>query len=223
MKRHSFPVALLLCSVLFTGCDKEDLVDTTPYGVYYQLTTSNPSSVLSSMPTAQGTTRVLGDLTWKSGSAVARYIRFRGLGDREVDIRTSAPTSISMIGPPTDLGMIAIPAGDYEEVRFTIELSRTDPFVLTGDFNGTSLVVQLTDPIDIEVDEAALSIAPRTNYRLLTTLNLSRVLSGISAAMLSEAMGSNGQILISAHSNEGLYNIIKGNIRKLGELEFVRR
>jgi hypothetical protein len=220
MKRHSFPVALLLSGTLFTGCEKEANESPTLYGIHYQLTTSNPATVLGTAPTGEGAARMQATVSWKSGSAVARRIRFEAVGDDEVDIRTAVPTQIAMIGPATDLGMITIPAGDYEDARFTIELSATDPFQLTGDYNGTPLVLQIPGPIHFELSEATLSIAARTHYRALTTLNLSRILSGITADRLSEAFESNGQILISPNSNVPLYNIILNNMKNLGELEF---
>lgn len=220
MKRHSLPVALLLWGALFTGCEKDTTQDATPYGIHYQLTTSNPTTVLSTVPSEHETTRMQAAVSWKSGSAVARRIRFQAVGDDEVDIRTGVPTNIVMMGPATNLGMITLPAGDYEDARFTIELSPTNPFLLTGEYNGTPLVLQIPGPIQFELSEAALSIAARTHYRALTTLNLSRILSGITADGLSEAEESNGQILIAPNSNVQLYNIILNNLKNLGELEF---
>ena len=220
MKKQSYPLALLLCGVLFTGCEKDE---EATYGVYYQLTTSNPTTVLGTSPTEGRTARMQAAVSWKSGSAVARRIRFEGVGDTEIDIRTGTPTNINQIGPATSLGMISLPAGDYEEVRFTIELSHSDPFQLTGDYNGTPLVLQVTTPIDFVLDEGDLSIAARTNYNALTTLNLSQLLNGISASMLSDAMVSNGQILISPSSNVTLYNLIVANMKDLGALQFDNR
>ena len=220
MKRHSLPAALLLCGVLFMACEKEDTSYNTTYGVQYQLATSNPSTVLGTVPTEGRTAQTLASVSWRSGSAVARRIRFEGTGEDEIDIRTGVPTPIQMVGPATSLGILEVPAGTYEEVRFTIELSRTDPFQLTGDFNGTPLLLQVTDPIDIELERDALTIDALTNYTALTTLNLSSILAGITADMLSEATVSNGQILISATSNTRLYQIILANMKSLGELEF---
>lgn len=220
MKRHSLPAALLLCGAFFIGCEKEDTANTTTYGIHYQLTTSNPSTLLGKTFSGERTAGVQTTVSWKSGSAVARRIRFEASGDDEVDIRTAAPTNITMPGPATDLGLITVPAGNYEDVRFTIELSRTEPFLLTGDYNGTPLVLQVTAPLDIVLDRDLLTIDANTNYRALTTLNLSRVLRGISAVMMSDATVSNGQILISASSNTRLYNIILENMKDWSSWEF---
>lgn len=223
MKRHSFPAALLLCGVLFMACEKEDTSYNTTYGVQYQLATSNPTTVLGTAPTDGRTAQTLASVSWRSGSAVARRIRFQGMGDDEIDIRTGVPTPIAMVGPATALGTLEVPAGAYEEVRFTIELSRTDPFQLTGDFNGTPLLLQVTDPIDIQMERDVLTIDALTNYTALATLNLSSLLSGITGDMLSEAAVSNGQILISATSNTRLYQIILVNMKAMGALEFGKK
>lgn len=220
MKRHSLPLMVLLGGALMMGCEKEATGDTTPYGIHYQLTTSNPSTVLGTVPTGEGAARMQASVSWKSGSAVARRIRFEAEGDDEVDIRTGVPTQIVMMGPATNLGMIPIPAGEYEDARFTIELSPNDAFQLSGDYNGTPLALLIPGPISFELEESTLSIAARTNYRALTTLNLSILLTGITADMLSEAQISNGQILISPDANTRLYHIIAANVKNLGELEF---
>lgn len=212
-----------MCGVLFMGCEKDDTTPDTPYGIQYQLATSHPATVLGTTPTDGGTARTQAALSWRSGSAVARRIRFQGISDDEIDIRTGVPTPIVMVGPATDLGRIEVPAGDYEEVRFTIELSHTDPFQLTGDYNGTPLLLQITAPIDITLERDALTIDAQTNYHATTTLNLSQLLSGITAGMLSEAALSNGEIHISATSNTRLYDIIVANLANWGELEFGRQ
>lgn len=214
---------MLLCGALFMGCEKEDTTHNTTYGIQYQLATSNPSMVLGTTPSEGRTARMQAAVSWRSGSAVARRIRFQGMSDDEIDIRTGVPTPIVMVGPATDLGRIEVPAGDYEEVRFTIELSHTDPFQLTGDYNGTPLLLQITGPVDITLERDALTIDALTNYTATTTLNLSQLLSGITAGMLSEAALSNGEIHISSTSNTRMYDLIVANMKSWGELEFAKQ
>lgn len=223
MKRHRLPVYLLWCGVLFMACEKEN-TDAT-YGVRYQITTSNPSSLLGTFPAGinSNTERTATTVSWTSGSAVARRIRFEGTGDNEVDIRIDVPQNITLIGPSTTLGELYIPVGDYQDARFTIELSRTDPFVLTGNVDGTPIVLQVPPPLSFEMDRSTLSVLASTNYDATTTLNLSRVLNGITADMLADAALTNGQILISPTSNQRIYNLMLANMKTLGELEFVQR
>jgi hypothetical protein len=226
MKRHSLPVCVLLCSVLFMACEHDSVPEELPvYGVHYQLATSNQPTVLGNTPSgvSAATAKTATTVSWRSGSAVARRISFQATGDDEVDIRTAAPGLINLVGVPTNLGMLSIPKGSYTDARFTIELSPTDPFQLTGDFNGTPLVLQITSPISFELDQEELAIADLTNYNAVTTLNLSRVFNGVSSALLSEATLSNGQIVISPASNTRIYNIMLENMKDLAELEFAKR
>ena len=56
--------------------------------------------------------------------------------------------------------------------------------------------------------------------KVITTINLSLLTTGVSELMLNNAVRTNGTIIISSTSNANIYNIILNNLHDSDEVEF---
>jgi uncharacterized membrane protein len=56
--------------------------------------------------------------------------------------------------------------------------------------------------------------------KVITTINLSLLTTGVSELMLNNAVLTNGTIIISSTSNANIYNIILNNLHDSDEVEF---
>ncbi len=125
------------------------------------------------------------------------------------------------------LGVITIPSGSYEEIKFEVEIQPNGneaAFQLKGNFtNALGLVTPVTLNVNamIEIDskQLNLTIVDGNNLTALTTLNLSSLTTGITESMYNAATRTNGAIEISSTSNADIYNIILDNLKNCGGVE----
>ena len=211
------PISLcvLLASTLFLNSCKKDNEES---GVKFNVNSTGRSSTIGRPGGTAGT------LNWTSGFASASEIEFEAeTGDREVEFKSVANQRIDLFAPLSTLGFVNIPPGTYKEVEFEIHLttSPTAPALeLRGTFNTTPIVFRINTPIEIEAEFNDVTIGSAADYTALISLNLTRLTLGISDAALRNATLTGGEIIISANSNAGLYNIMLANLKECDDVEF---
>lgn len=193
-----------------SSCKKDNVAADS--GFTFQLNAANPTSTIA---------RVTATVTWQSGFVNANLIKFEAKqGANQVEFKSNVQRHIDLFALPTDIGNISVPAGTYDETEFKIFIapnSGEPAFQLLGTVNNM--------PVTFKVDNSNLIKAEQHQVVLsdsnvaLTTLDLSGLTQGVSAADFASATQTGGTIIISSASNVNLYNAILNNISRLGEAE----
>lgn len=218
MKSQKLFLALSLPAALFfTSCDK----DNPAPGITYQVGTSTAATAVIAGNTANST------LKWTSGYANVVEIEFEAESNNvEVEYKSESRKKIDLFAPLSTLGVIVVPAGTYDDVEFEIEVEPVGTeaaFYLNGSYtnNGiaTPVSFKLNAELEIESEQARVTITDGASLTALTTLNLSLITTGVSVTMLDNATRTNGTIEISATTNTQIYDIILRNLKECGGVE----
>lgn len=216
MKRNTLLFAPALAALLFTACKKDDVEAGGASGVRYQLRTSQRTSNLSA--------RTLGSISWTSGFAHAREIKFEAeSADTEIEYKSTAHRRIDLFAPLSTLGFIAIPPGTYKEVEFKVELApyNGEPALeLRGTYNGTPVVLQVPHGFELKAENEDVAITENNGYTAITNFDLSLLTQGIPESAFANAVRTNGQILVSPSVNESLYRAILANLHESKDAHF---
>ena len=213
MKRILFLFPVLAFSLLFSACKKNN---DGKGGVKYQFRTTSRTSNVSA--------RIAGTITWSSGFANATKIKFEAeANDKEVEFTSLTNQHIDLFAPLTTIGQIAIPPGSYEEVEFHVMLAPVNgepALELRGTYNGIPVVFRITEPFEFEGEKEGVTIDINNGYTLLTSVDLSNLTKGITDAALTNAVQTNGEIVISPDVNPSLYGIILNNLHESDQCDF---
>jgi hypothetical protein len=110
--------------------------------------------------------------------------------------------------PFFSLGTLTLPAGSYKEVEFKIEtaLRTNEPALeLSGTYNGTPVILKVDNTFEFKAEKEGVDITENNGYTAVNNLNLALLTQGITDADLTNALPTNGQMIISATSNAGLF------------------
>lgn len=223
MKSVFLFMAVFVLLFSLQGCKKEN----NQSGVNLKLKTTGSTRSGGRMASSASeiASRTTGIINWTSGYASATEIKFETEqeddGD-ETEFKTTVNQKIDLFSPLSSLGFISIPPGTYEEIEFKVKLvsSGADASLeLRGSYNGTPVVFRITDAVEIEAEFENITIADAQDITAIISMNLDLLTSGISDSALAAAALTNGEIIISAASNAGLYAIIAKNISKIDDVE----
>lgn len=198
-----------LCSFVLFSCSKEE----TP-GVAFNLTTVNKTS-------AVGTSGSV--INWTNAFANTTEIRFEVEKDStEIEFTSDALKKVDLFSTQSTLGNIVVPPGLYSEVEFEIELASTPiegALELKGTYNGTPITFKVGGIYEIETERENVTIADGKSYSSLTALNLSLLTQGVTEAMLTNAILTNGEIVLSSSSNNNIYEVMLNNLHNIDGVE----
>jgi hypothetical protein len=215
MKLHSLLAGAALCSLVFS-CKKENVSDDGS-NVRYQLLTSNSSSSVGAANSDGSSFRTDATITWNSGYANVTELKFEAKSrENDISYRSRTDHRINLFDPAATLGSILIPSGEYNQVKFKIGLAptSTEPALeLAGNYNGTPIVLRVTQPIEIKGVQRDVTVTDDNGYTAITDLNLATIMNDVSANALDNATRTNGQIIISSSSNSNIYNKLVRNLR----------
>ena len=193
-----------------SSCKKDNVA--ADAGFTFQLTTANPTSTIA---------RVTATVTWQSGFVNANLIKFEAKqGANQVEFKSNVQRHIDLFALPADIGNISVPAGTYDETEFKIFIAPNSgeaAFQLQGTVNNTPVTFKVDNSNLIKAEQHQVVLSGRNVA--LTTLDLSGLTQGVSAADFASATQTGGTIVISSSSNVNLYNAILNNISRLGETE----
>lgn len=221
MKMKLFFLAIIFMAV-FVSCKKNK----DESGVTYQMRTFNRSSIVNSMSGNAGgiASRTNGTIIWTSGFTSITAIEFEVENNNvEVEYESQVRQKIDLFASISTIGNINVPAGTYEEVEFEVHLSPngTDAALeLRGNYNGIPFIYRNNNTMEIEVERKNVVIGQNNGYNAIINWDLSLLSQGVSAAAIAAATITNGEIIISASSNVGLYNIITANLLLMTTVEF---
>jgi len=199
------------------SCKKEK--DTN--GITYQLRSSSPSGPISG-------SMLGGTVQWTGGYASVVEIEFEAESNNiEVEYKSEVKQKINLFSPLSTLGVITVPPGVYEDIEYEVEVQSngTDAALqLNGSYtnsNGlaTPVVFKVSTALEIESEQANVTIVDGVDLTAHTTFNLFVLTTGVTETMLNNATRTAGVIEISATSNTDMYNIIFDNLKKCGGVE----
>ncbi|MEJ7913823.1 MAG: hypothetical protein WKF70_11760, partial [Chitinophagaceae bacterium] len=218
MKTNNSILALsIISSALLFSCSKEKEAP----GVSYQMKTSSTSAPIGGRVAGGG-------IQWTSGYVWASEIEFEAENDNvEVEYKTETRQKLDLFSPLSSLGMITIPAGIYEDIEYEVEIAPNgteSAMEVSGTFTdaagvATPIKFQLNAALEIEAEQANVTVTDGNNLTALTTLNLSVLTAGITETMLNDAIRTNGTIEISSTSNASLHAMVVANLKGCSSVE----
>ena len=227
MKWHFATIIPVLLAASITSCKKDNsLTNNATAGkpsVAFQLRATNPSSFVNR--TAARTVGI--SILWTSAKASVSLLKFEAenLG-AEVEFKSNVQQTIDLFDSTNSLGNVSIPAGTYSKVEFKLQLSpngNNPALELKGQFNDgtttTNIIFRATEMIEVKGEKANVTINDSILHKAITSMDLAAINKGITASALSNAVKTNGDVLISPNVNVDLYDIIVRNLRDLGEEE----
>jgi hypothetical protein len=196
--------------IVLTSCKKDNVAADT--GFTFQLKAANPTFTVA---------RTKATVTWQSGFVNTNFIKFEAKqSGNEVEFKSNVQRHIDLFALPTDIGNITVPAGTYDETEFKIFIapnSGEPAFQLQGVVDATPIIFKIENSNLIKAEQHQVTLSG--SNVALTTIDLSGLTQGITAADFTNASQTNGAIIISSSSNANLYNTILNNLSRLGETE----
>lgn len=225
-------LALLTLSgvILFSGCEKNSATPDAGAGstkIAFGVMADNLTTNLSAVNPNQtiGVSSV-SSVTWTSGEANIFKFKFEAKkGLTETEIETSQLQNVNLFALSPALVSATIDTGTYREIEVKLMLKESAttaiPLLLKGTFTSASgeivpLELSINENLEIKVESENVVVDNSTNIQSLVSLNLNKLLSGISSATIDAATRTDGKIIISRNSNISLYNKIKTNFSSCG-------
>jgi hypothetical protein len=221
----------VLAAAALTSCQKDASV--APSGsqaVAFQLKATNTAATINSVnniSTGVAAREQGASIQWTAGTANVSLLKFEAKkAGSEVEFKSAVNQTIDLFNANMSIGNVSIPAGTYSEVEFKAQLvgsSTTPSLELKGQFTNagvsTNIVFRATESLEVKGEKNNVTISDSTVHAAVTALNMVVLSRGISAAALSNAVKTNGEILITADINKDLYAVIVKNLRDLEDEE----
>ena len=228
MKRI-FTLLFVLSGVMMMNSCEEDLSDTNSVLQIKMLATNKSFPVLrSTTPT----------FSWEVCTMRVSEIEFEAEGKKtegagesyEVSYEWRGAKVIDLFDPSSVIGNITLDPGVYEEIEMEIHASRSQDatapvFYLAGNYTNTAgtvvpVEIVIDEDFQFEVEQEGMSLNGTFDYSALVNFNLALLMDGISDSELDAATLTDGKLVISAASNQSLYQKIKENSLLCGEVEY---
>jgi len=215
--RHTLYTLLIL--TIFSSCKKENNAGQ----IGFKLQTANRTSQVSGRVASAS-------IVWNSGSVFADKVEFEAEKEDEFEISYEGRVrrKIDLFASvPQQLTNISIPPGTYDEISIEIDFTNNTgdtAFVLRGTYNNnginTPVLLIINEVVELEAEAEAVTIGNDSDFRAITTFDLSQLTTGISGNALNNATLTNGTLIISQNNNQAIYNIIRENLYDMDSVEF---
>lgn len=217
MKQNTLLFSILMIGLFLVSCKKENKNGS----IRYQMKTTNASSSFRRAATGTNiSARLNGTLTWNAGFINATEIKFEAkTNSSEIEYKSSANQRLDLFSALSTLGNITLSPGTYKEVEFKIEIapSTNEPALqLSGTYNGIPVILKVDNAFEFKAEKEGVDITESNGYTAINNLNLALLTQGITDADFTNAVQTNGQIIISATSNTNLFAKL---LDSLGECE----
>ncbi|MFL5788408.1 MAG: hypothetical protein ACJ748_10170, partial [Flavisolibacter sp.] len=226
-----FPI---IAAGLFTSCKKEQSLTNLSHpsnsqpSIAFHLKAVNTMSTVNRLSSVSSTQKIEGaNITWLSGTASVSMIKFEAKKDgSEVEFKSNVNQTVNLFSDSSFIGTLSIPTGKFDEVEFKAQLSPSgnNPSLqlnaqVTNGSNTINIVFIGNENIEIKGERSNVTITDSSIHNAITSLNLSALSNGISASAISNAVVTNGQLLITASVNQDLYKQIVKNLKDLDDEE----
>jgi hypothetical protein len=229
MKSKLAIIALLPVAAL-VSCQKDQALSHSSNGssIVFGLRASNSATTLNRIATTSAQSRTDGTtVQWTSAQASVTMIKLEAKSNSgEVEFKSNVKRTIDLFNDTSTLGSISLPTGNFNQVEFKVQLNpdgSKPALELKGQFTNGSTTTNITfradESIEIKGEKSAINLTDFSIHNAITSLDLSQITQHISASDLSNAVITNGEILINAQVNANLYHIIVKNLRNLEKEE----
>jgi hypothetical protein len=225
-KKSIFAV-VLLAVIALAACKKNSstpkLASATSQ-LAFQVQASNLASVPDSL---------IKGLTWTAG--IANISKFTFEAQRKgttIDITSRNVDSVDIFSLNPTMTYVTLDTGVYKEIEVKVYLEPSSdtsklPLKLTGTFtNDSSKVIpielDLNSDVTISTEVDNVDITGTADYTALVTMELYKLMAGVTATELDKATLTGGKIIISKTSNASIYRMIRSNVSdwRCGHFEF---
>ena len=233
MKRNTLiAFATLFCSaLLFTACSKDE--NSSGAELTYKLEPTNLTASVGSGISESGLTVKINSnssLTWNGGYVTISQLIFEAKKDNsEIEYKLPKKTTIDFFQENHEFGSVKIAPGTYDEVELKLVLKKQTTgsvFALSGEYTNelgqkTPVEFNYNEDLSINIEAEDLTVNTSTDYTGLLTLQLNKLLSGVSSSDFRSAVkDANGRVVISNASNVALFNKIKAGVAAFAKAEF---
>ena len=229
---HSSFLIIILAGGLMISCKKDQSLINSSSSiskqsvVAFQLKAINQPAVVNRLSTitnkTDGTT-----INWISAIASVSMIKFEAKNNgSEVEFKSNVNKTINLFSDSNFLGNIKIPNGNFTEVEFKAQLTpigNSPALELKAQVNfgagNLNVIFRADENIEVKGEKANVTLTDSTLHNAITSLNMTSIINGISSAMLSNAVLTNGDLLITSSVNQNLYKIVVKNLKDLNDEE----
>lgn len=234
MKTLKMIVGLALITVItITSCKKESN-NPSSTSLEFKMQATNKSTSLLKAVAMLATSGLTWDTCFINVSKIDFEAEKRGNeqshDSSEIHIEWNGPKKIDLFSLTSVIGDISLQPGIYDEISIKINALKADAgaspvFYLAGTYtnNVNSVIpieVIINDNFEFKVKKEGSILDATNDYTNLINLNLTMLMSGITASGLNTATLTNGKIIISSSSNVSLYNKINTNFSSCAETDF---
>ena len=240
MKKKMLMVFLVVFSVGFFACQKEDLTDSGPSTLGIKMLALNKSY---SLPVSEGTTKSAvaesPSITWDTVQMVVSVVKLeaelKSLVTRrdsiEIEFKWKGPQLINLLDSTLSFGNFMLQPGFYDEIELKIQGEKKDAqpspvFYMSGKYTRaggeiTPVVLKVFSDMEFKTERESVEIADN-NMNITSTIQLylDELMAGISPEQLDDAGLTNGVLVISAESNISIYQSVLGKLKEDRHCEY---
>ncbi len=170
-------------------------------------------------------------IQWNGGYISTGSITFKGVHEWGNSLRLDQYTAAALqqvpLFCPGRIGTVSVPIDHYDHVSFstTIQpINNLHSFFLSGTFFKDGWDVPVEIMIDQQVDITSIwinniTITPKTSQSILT-IDPAQLITGFDATALNAATIDDRKIIISAISNQNLFDIVLNNLKTAKNVQF---
>lgn len=225
-------VMLALLTMGFVACQKEGLNESGPATMGVKLVALNTSY---SLPVANSTTKsaVAGSpsITWDTVQMVVSSVKLEAelkslvthRDSIEIEFKWNGPQMVNLLDSTLSFGNFMLQPGFYDEIELEVEGEREDArpdpvFYMSGDYINTSgetvpVVVKVYSDLEFKTEKESVEVS-ESDMDITSTIQLylDELMVGITPEQLDNAELTEGVLVISAESNNELYQSITGKL-----------
>ncbi|SHJ89189.1 hypothetical protein SAMN05444280_1386 [Tangfeifania diversioriginum] len=238
-KRKVLSVILVLLTMGFVGCQKEDMNESGPASMGVKMVALNTSYSLpvvnSSTKSAVASPAIAWDEVQMVVSEVELEAELKSLitheDSIEIEYKWKGPQVVNLLDSTQSFGNFILQPGFYDEIELKVEGEREDAhpepvFYMSGNYTNAadetiSVVVEVYSDLEFKTEKESVEVT-EDNQDITSTIQLylDELMAGISPEQLDNATFSEGVIVISEDSNSQLFQSVLGKLAEDRECRY---
>jgi hypothetical protein len=233
-RKNGFTAFLVLATLVFMGCKKDDLGKTGPSTLGVKFEALNKSY---SLPVVPGGTKSAAvdpsSVIWDTVQLVVSKIKFEAelkslvthRDSIEISYKWSGPQVVNLLDDKIILGNFILQPGFYDEIEIKVNGSKEDAnkkpvFFMYGHYTSASnailpVAIKVYEDVQFKTEKDSIEVTEESiDVTSYIQLYLDQLMAGIEPSALDNATLTNGVIVISADSNREIYRAVMRNLVK---------
>lgn len=241
MKRmKTLSVVLAMLTLVFFACQKEDQNDSGPSTLGVKLLALNQSY---SLPVLNSGTKSAAaespSVTWDKVQMVVSSVELEAElkslvthdDSIEIEFKWNGPQVIDLLDPTLSFGNFLLQTGFYDEIELEVEGEKEDAhpfpvFYMSGNYTNAGdemipVVVEVYNDLEFETEKESVEVS-ESNMDITSTIQLylDELMVGISLEQLDNAELTDGVLVISAESNNDLFQSVLAKLLEDRQCEY---